>query len=132
MRALAITVAMSCLGAPAAAQPSRLLDDAVISTPAERLVEHPVHRGLGGRWFVFAGAVGSEPPPRGDPSWVAVRDLDASDRLVNTKVGGGWRRAGVEGAFGYLHRQAGATRLHDDLLRRESMIGVSLSYRPKL
>jgi hypothetical protein len=97
----------------------------------ERSVEQPLLRSRGREVFLYAGASGPEPRFHADPRWTPQNDPAQASNLVNTKLGVGWRRDGLETSFGYQQRQVkDAPMIYGEAPRKDAMVGLSLKYRP--
>lgn len=127
-----------CLAGQAAADPFSASSDlnaaafAKRRTAVERTVEQPVIRKHGREVYLYAGASGPEPRFHADPRWTPQNDPAQASQLVNTKLGVGWRREGLETSFGYQVRQVqGAPRVSDNgRPRKDAMLGLTLKFRP--
>lgn len=127
-----------CLAGQATAEPFSASSDlnaaafAKRRVAVERTVEQPLARRHGREVFLYAGASGADPRFHADPRWTPQNDPSQASQLVNTKLGVGWRREGLETSFGYQVRQVqGAPRLSDSgAPRKDAMLGVSLKFRP--
>jgi hypothetical protein len=125
-----------CLAGQAAAEPFSASSDlntaafAKRRTAVERTVEQPVARGHGREVYVYAGASGPEPRFHADPRWTPQNDPAQASNLVNTKLGVGWRKDGMETSFGYQVRQVkDAPMLFGEGPRKDAMLGMSLKFR---
>lgn len=95
----------------------------------ERRLEQGLISSPKGRLSLFAGASGPESDLE-DPRW---RDAGrrSANSLVNTRVGVEWEQGQTRTSLGYLRRELpGPVAAFSEKRRRDSMLGVAISFRP--
>lgn len=140
MLRVAMIIGLSCVATAAAAQSTGSARDLRAAAfaggaPPAPLRENVITQKVAGKTnagvYVFAGATPAETRLRDDPRWTPANDADRASSIVNTKIGVGYRKGPMESSFGYMRRELrDAPTLYGDKPRRDSMIGVSLKFRP--
>jgi hypothetical protein len=133
-----IVLAIACgvwMAGSAAAAPlsagSDLTAAAFVSRPAaiDRTVEQRLSSKNGREIYLYAGGGNPQPRLRADARWTPDNNPSQASSFVNTKLGVGWRREGLETSVGYqVMKRTSAT--YGQRPRKASMLGVNLKYRP--
>ena len=97
----------------------------------ERRVEQAIASSAKGKLSLFAGASGPDADLDG-PRWRAGAGARSPNTLVNTRVGVEWNQGETRTSLGYLRRELpGPAAAFSEKRRRDSMLGVAVSFRPK-
>lgn len=96
----------------------------------ERRVEQGIASSDRGKLSLFAGASAADADLDG-PRWRAGGPRSPNS-LVNTRVGVEWDTGKTRTSFGYLRRELpGPVAAFSEKRKRDSMLGLAVSFRPK-
>ena len=143
MRRLALICLAGCLASATAASAQPLASSSTDLTRAafaprainsiepanERRLEQSIASGSRGKLSLFAGA--SPDADLDGPRW-RTGGPRSPNTLVNTRVGVEWNAGETRTSLGYLRRELpGPAAAFSEKRRRDSMLGVAISFRPK-